>query len=184
MRTRSFVLLVVAAAVPSLARAQSHGSFGVGVVRNEAFAPGSQLYGAALTFGGSMSLRLSGAVLPERREGGLADTVSLRGWMADADLVLSLSHNRWSDHGGLSIHPYAFIGVGEMRMRDRYSDITDKWNSWSYGGGAAVPVMSWFAVTGDARYRRAWERESAAYSLRDFPRGWEYRLGVAVGGGR
>ena len=184
MRTVLAIATMLAIAAPATASAQSHGSLGLGVVRNEALAPGSQLYGASLTVGGAMGIRLSGAILPQRTEGGLADTLSLRGWTADADLMLNLSRNRWSEYDGLSIHPYAFVGIGQMGMRDRFTDVAETWNSYSYGGGATVPVFSWLAVNGDARYRRPWERDqSTSFSAREFPRGWEYRLGISVGGG-
>lgn len=188
MRTTSFrtgaptlAALLLALTVATEAGAQSRGSFGVGVVRNEAFAPNSQLYGAALTFGGQMALRFSGAVLPQRSEGIGGDTIAIRGWTADADLVLRLSEPRRRYRDEFSLHPYAFIGIGEMRMRDAFSDVTDRWNSWSYGGGIGIPVFSWLHVDGDARYRRAWDRDDPSLSARSFPRGWEYRIGIAVG---
>jgi len=168
------------------ARAQGHGAVAVSMTRNEALAPGASLYGASLTFGGGLAIRLSGALLPERRDGGYVDTVSVRGWTADADLVLNLSRSPWSrSYDGPSVNPYAFIGVGEMAMRDRFTEREDRWRGYSYGGGAALPVLAWLAVHADGRYRRAWDGEDRATPItRAYPRGWEYRFGIAVGGGR
>jgi cell wall-associated NlpC family hydrolase len=168
--------------LPTALAAQSRSTVELFVGQNEALLPSTALYGAGLTTGGPLGIRLSGALAlggagtDASYDAGTASGV--RGFAADADLVLStdlLGGAILGGMGGVGARPYLFGGVGALGRQ--------RWGAWergpslSYGAGTSLALGDVLALDGSARYRVPFADSSLWQSA--FPRGWEYRVGLS-----
>lgn len=107
-------------------------------------------------------------------------------WSADADLIFApvraVAPLRMLL---LGFSPYAFAGVGGYGVKPRTGADTSR-ATWSLGAGAHHDLIGALGVSGEARYRQAFNSDSG------IPRTWqeklEYRVGLTIsfggGGGR
>jgi hypothetical protein len=163
------------------AAAQSRLSAELFVARNGALAPGSSLYGLGLTFGGGpIGLRASGAASFHASTTAEGESIDVDAWTGEVDLLLQ------PGFGGvgsvLPLSPYVFGGVGRLSAGD-FDGLRRTWTGVSYGAGLLVPLARTLGVTAEGRYRlpvsEALDESGAAFES-SFPRGWEYRFGVAI----
>lgn len=99
-------------------------------------------------------------------------------WATDADLVLGPVNSRVTT----GILPYAFAGLG-MQRSTKTGAFTDVIRTWSYGGGAQIPLGSVLSVSAETRLRQL--ASSATSSDSQFVRNPEIRVGLSLrfGGG-
>jgi cell wall-associated NlpC family hydrolase len=117
---------------------------------------------------------------------GSATTASPRAatrWNADADIILPDNFFGLGALFGGALHPYGFAGVG-ARSVSSSPTFGDATKTWSYGGGASVPLGPTLSLQAEARTRTA--LGIAPVSGGEFIPGTEFRVGLdfRFGGGR
>lgn len=125
---------------------------------------------------------------PSRRGGDYYDNTamfpSIGAWTADADLIFAPVRAIGPLRALLlGFSPYAFAGVGGYGARPVNAPDTTH-ATWSVGAGAHHELLGWLGLGAEARYRRPFNSDSAA-----FGQTWrdklEYRVGLTVSfGGR
>ena len=178
---RIAVPVIAAALLPVAAAAQSSTVVTPFAARNGALDDPANLLGLSVAsysgvigyrFGGAFDLRmLSGGLRPEDR----------RAWTADVDLVLSPS--RTPVVGALlgSFLPTLFAGVGAQGFHRPEGD-DETTPVLSYGVGASTGIIPGLRLETEARRRVPTALDGGGVSDA-FPRGWEYRVGIALGFG-
>jgi cell wall-associated NlpC family hydrolase len=134
-------------------------------------------------YGGPVGVRLSGAMeagaTPLGPVFGRERTDGVDAWSGDVDMVVD-GAAMGLRVGGLE--PVAFAGVGAhgLRLAD---GSTAAIPTWSYGLGASLPLTSWLAIDGEARYRMPHESDPDQLPA-GVAGGWELRTGLSVRLGR
>ena len=182
--------LVLSATAPSAAAGQLSAAV-VGHVGRSAAAPGSAMIDVAAEVGqGPLALRagvgMDAAGTPFAPMLSAAEGSS-GVWTADADVGLAMGRLPLLDVLVGRWHPTAFIGLGvagvSTAAQPDGTDGTSVVPTWSWGGRAGVPLLSWLSIEGEARRRQTLDDVSPAdYPVHDE---WEYRVGLALrfGGG-
>jgi len=187
------VRIVVAALVGlvvSRAQAQSRFELSPFASRNSSLEGSPTLLGAALTsyggrLGGIFGLRFGGAYDVRSLTSSSTNTDTERGWVADADAVLSPA--RFPVIGPLlgGFLPTLFSRIGVEGLR-RTNGTGGQSVVASYGLGVARTLGS-FAFETEARHRRPinWSGSSSdgSVALPTTRTGWEYRIGFSIGFG-
>jgi hypothetical protein len=176
---RTGVLLAVAA---SSAAAQTRLSTDLFFARNNTLASGTPLYGLGLgLFGGPLGLRGSGAMAFRTEVVDRAEVVKIGAWTAEVDLILQPAL-LGGERSVFAFAPYVFGGVGRISGIE-VDGARSHWTGASYGAGVSVPLTRALGVSGEGRYRlplaEALDENSMGID-RSFPRGWEYRFGLAI----
>jgi len=161
--------------------AQSLGRVELYVGHNDALAAVPYLFGGGVSVGGGpVGLRLSGALATKSgTSNSLAQTqtVSLRAWTADADLLFSTNNWRGIPLGAISgVSPYVLLGVGgQTTVPDSVARTAA---TWSYGAGAAIAMGAGFQLDLEARLRQSasWLAATPAPAFRAS----EYRVGLSI----
>jgi hypothetical protein len=182
----------LSAALPVAAVAQARPSVDLFLLQNDLLSGTGPMYGLGFGTGGTIGVRLSGAVgvgqrydaYDEYDDGGSG----IASFGADADLVLSVGDllstagpRRGSGRAGVA--PYAFAGLGVVgrRLEGGYSIDGASWErgpSASVGGGVRTSLGDVLGLDASARYRMPFADSSSWVG--EFPRGWEYRVGLAL----
>jgi cell wall-associated NlpC family hydrolase len=185
------VIAVLAVLAVSRAQAQSRFELSPFASRNSSLEGSPVLFGAALTsyggrLGGIFGLRFGGAY--DVRSLGSSSTASTteRGWVADADAVISPA--RFPVIGPLlgGFLPTFFSGIGGEGLR-RTDGTGGQSLVGSYGVGVARSLGS-ISFETEARHRTPlnWSGSSSAGTTVPIPTtrtGWEYRIGFSIGFG-
>jgi hypothetical protein len=178
-------LAVVTVAVPT--RAQSRFELSPFASRNASLDGSPILVGAALTtygnrLGGILGMRFGGAYDIRSFAGASASTDAQRGWVADADAVISPA--RLPVIGPIlgGFLPTVFSGLGVEGIR-RTDGAGGQSLVTSYGAGVSR-TLGGFSFETEAR-RRVPITLGGSSSETDpvTRRGWEYRLGISIGFG-
>jgi len=187
------VRIVVAALVGlvvSRAQAQSRFELSPFASRNSSLEGSPTLLGAALTsyggrLGGIFGLRFGGAYDVRSLTSSSTNTDTERGWVADADAVLSPA--RFPVIGPLlgGFLPTFFSGIGVEGLR-RTNGTGGQSVVGSYGLGVARTLGS-IAFETEARHRTPinWSGSSSdgSVAVPTTRTGWEYRIGFSIGFG-
>ncbi|HXG73142.1 MAG TPA: C40 family peptidase [Gemmatimonadaceae bacterium] len=99
-------------------------------------------------------------------------------WATDADLLVGPVNSRATT----GVLPYAFAGLGMQNSTETGASGVPI-RTWSYGGGARMPLGSVLSLSAEARLRRL--ASSATFSDSQFVRNPEIRVGLSLrfGGG-
>jgi cell wall-associated NlpC family hydrolase len=184
------VVTVLVGLVVSRAQAQSRFELSPFASRNSSLEGSPTLVGAALTsyggrLGGIFGLRFGGAYDLRSLTSSSTSTDTERGWVADADAVLSPA--RFPVIGPLlgGFLPTFFSGIGVEGLR-RTDGTGGQSVVGSYGLGVARTLGS-IAFETEARHRRPinWSGSSSGGSAQvpTTRTGWEYRIGFSIGFG-
>ncbi|HYD52707.1 MAG TPA: C40 family peptidase [Gemmatimonadaceae bacterium] len=180
----------LSAALPVAAAAQARPSLDLFLLQNDALAGSGPLYGLGFGTGGTIGLRVSGAVGFGRQQVEFddIDQSGVTAFGADADLVLSVGDlvGGWGAPRGRTrsgVAPYAFAGLGIVgrRLDGSYGYDGESWErgpSASFGGGVKTFLGDVLGLDASARYRTAVADSSRWVDA--FPRGWEYRVGLSL----
>jgi hypothetical protein len=182
------VCATLLAAIASPALAQSRYELSPFASRNGSLDGSPTLVGAALTtyggrLGGILGMRFGGAYDIRALSSSTTDANTERGWVGDADAVISPA--RFPVIGPLlgGFLPTFFSGIGVEGMR-RSDGTGGQSIVTSYGVGVTRSVGGFMSVETEARRRTpvSWTGSSndADAVTR---RGWEYRLGFSIGFG-
>jgi len=186
---RPVVALLIGFAV-SRAQAQSRFELSPFASRNSSLEGSPTLLGAALTsyggrLGGIFGLRFGGAYDIRALTSSSTSTDAERGWVADADAVLSPA--RFPVIGPLlrGFLPTFFSGIGVEGLR-RTDGTGGQSLVGSYGIGVA-PTLGSIAFETEARHRTPinWTGSSSdgSVAVPTTRTGWEYRIGFSIGFG-
>jgi len=144
------------------------------------------LVGAGLTaygnsLGGILGMRFDGAYDIRSFAGGATATDTERGWVADADAVISPA--RFPVIGPLlgGFLPTVFSGIGVEGLR-RTDGTGGQSLVTSYGAGVSR-TLGGFAFETEARRRIPVSLGGSSTETPITTRGWEYRIGVSIGFG-
>ena len=182
--------MAVVAGVSSLpiatASAQSRYELSPFASRNGSLDGSPILVGAGLTaygrsLGGILGMRFGGAYDIRSFAGGSSTTDSERGWVADADAVISPA--RFPVIGPLlgGFLPTVFSGIGVEGLR-RTDGTGGQSVVTSYGAGVSR-TLGGFAFETEARRRIPVSLGGSSAETPIAKRGWEYRIGVSIGFG-
>lgn len=172
--------LTASLVLPAHAAAQATGFGGEIFWAHTTSLPGSPgLGGFAATFqSGGVGVRMSGALSQRYDALGTMDTP----WMADADLFINsgaLGQVVGIALGGFA--PTGFVGVGQQGVRDANGS-TSTVSTFSYGGGASVPLFAGLRIAAEVRQRRAISPLPETMP-EGMGTGRELRLSLTFGGG-
>ncbi len=184
------VVTALVGLVVSRAQAQSRFELSPFASRNSSLEGSPTLLGAALTsyggrLGGIFGLRFGGAYDVRSLTSSSTNTDTERGWVADADAVLSPA--RFPVIGPLlgGFLPTFFSGIGVEGLR-RTNGTGGQSVVGSYGLGVARTLGS-IAFETEARHRTPinWSGSSSdgSVALPTTRTGWEYRIGFSIGFG-
>lgn len=185
---RSFAIfgLIAPFALPAPLRAQAESGAQIFTSIDNSFPGGSGIGGFGVSLGngaialrGSFGLGLSGLSSPSSS----TSSSSSRKWIGDADIVIGNNFGGLSAIFGGAVEPYAFAGIGAHSGAASPS-LESAVTTWSYGGGATVPLSGSLGISAEARQRNQLGSAYAAPS--DFVSGTEYRVGISFrfGSGR
>ena len=189
LRSRS-ILAVLIAIVVSPAQAQSRFELSPFASRNSSLEGSPVLLGASLTsyggrLGGMFGLRFGGAYDARSIASSSTSGTTERGWVADADAVISPA--RFPVIGPLlgGFLPTFFSGIGAEGLR-RTDGTGGQSVVGSYGIGVARSLGSLSFET-EARHRTpiSWTGSSSGgtAAIPTTRTGWEYRIGFSIGFG-
>ena len=189
-RLNALAVMAVVAGVSSLpiatASAQSRYELSPFASRNGSLDGSPILVGAGLTaygssLGGILGMRFGGAYDIRSFAGGSSTTDSERGWVADADAVISPA--RFPVIGPLlgGFLPTVFSGIGVEGLR-RTDGTGSQSVVTSYGAGVSR-TLGGFAFETEARRRIPVSLGGSSAETPIAKRGWEYRIGVSIGFG-
>ena len=189
-RLNALAVMAVFAGVSSLpiatASAQSRYELSPFASRNGSLDGSPILVGAGLTrygssLGGILGMRFGGAYDIRSFAGGSNTTDWERGWVADADAVISPA--RFPVIGPLlgGFLPTVFSGIGVEGLR-RADGTGGQSVVTSYGAGVSR-TLGGFAFETEARRRVPVSLGGASAETAIAKRGWEYRIGVSIGFG-
>lgn len=172
--------LIVGAVAPAMLPAQSSASYGGEVfwahTTSLPGAPGLGGFAATIQAGG-IGVR-AGAALNRRYDAyGVADMP----WTVDGDLFIdsgALGQVIGIALGGFS--PVGFVGVGQQGITDSEGRTTSV-PTYSYGGGASLPLFAGLRVSAELRQRRAFASTSG-FAPAGMGTGRELRLALTFGG--
>jgi hypothetical protein len=178
---------VVLSALPiATASAQSRYELSPFASRNGSLDGSPILVGAGLTaygrsLGGILGMRFGGAYDIRSFAGGRNTTDFERGWVADADAVISPA--RFPVIGPLlgGFLPSVFSGIGVEGLR-RADGTGGQTVVTSYGAGVSR-TLGGFAFETEARRRIPVSLGGSSAETPIAKRGWEYRIGVSIGFG-
>ena len=170
------------------AQAQSRYVLSPFAARNGSLDGTPTLVGAALTtygrsLGGIAGMRLGGAYDVRSLSGATSTADAERGWVVDADAVLSPA--RFPVIGPLlgGFLPTVFTGIGAEGIR-RTDGTGGQSIVTSYGAGVTRTIGGMLSIETEARRRVPVSWSGAASDANAVARrGWEYRLGVSIGFG-
>jgi len=179
--------LAAIAAVPvTSANAQSRFELSPFASRNTSLDGSPILVGAGLTrygnaLGGILGMRLDGAYDVRSFAGARTGVDTERGWVADADAVVSPS--RFPVIGPLlgGFLPTVFSGIGVEGLR-RSDGTGGQSVVTSYGAGVSR-TLGGFSFETEARRRVPVSLGGSSTETPIAKRGWEYRIGVSIGFG-
>ena len=179
--------LAAVAAVPvTTATAQSRFELSPFASRNGSLDGSPILVGAGLTtygssLGGILGMRLGGAYDIRSFAGGGTTADAERGWVADADAVISPA--RFPVIGPLlgGFLPTVFSGIGVEGLR-RNDGTGGQSVVTSYGAGVSR-TLGGFSFETEARRRVPVSLGGSSTETPITKRGWEYRIGVSIGFG-
>lgn len=186
--SRTIVATLVAASA-SRAEAQSRYLLSPFASLNHSLEGTPTLVGASLTsysgsLGGILGMRFGGAYDVRALGSSATATNTERGWVVDADAVISPA--RLPVIGPLlgGFLPTVFSGLGVEGLR-RSDGTGGQSLVGSYGAGVTRTIGGLFAVETELRHRVPlnWSGGSANDPAAITRRGWEYRLGVSIGFG-
>lgn len=181
-----FVLFLL---VFSVAEGRSQVSLSAFASRNQALAGSAGMYGVGLAgYSGFVGLRVTGAT----SEAGSLFTASAdsaygraRAWTADADLLIEPARGLpelAAALGGFRVG--GLVGLGAQGMRDA-TGRSRTMPVASYGGMLSRPLGGTLVLESEARMRTPLRSGPSPSTVDEFPRGWEYRVGLALSfGGR
>ena len=186
--SRSFAIfaLIAPSALPATLKAQAESGAQIFTSIDNSFPGGAGLAGFGISLGnGAIGVRGSFGVGLSGFSSSNTSTASSspRQWVGDGDVVIGNNFGALSGIFGGALEPYAFAGIGAHSSSASPSFATAT-KTWSYGGGATVPLSSSLAISGEARQRNA--LGGSSISPADFVSGTEYRVGVSFhfGSGR
>jgi cell wall-associated NlpC family hydrolase len=187
---RGSIVLVLTAVCASAAAAQSRYELSPFASRNGSLDGTPTLVGATLTtysgrLGGIFGMRFGGGYDIRALTSSADATNTERGWVADADAVISPA--RFPVIGPLlgGFLPTVFTGFGAEGIR-RSDGTGGQGFVTSYGAGVSRTLGGLLSVETEARRRMpvSWNGSSDDENAIT-RRGWEYRLGISIGfGGR
>jgi cell wall-associated NlpC family hydrolase len=184
---RFFAILSLIApwTLPHVSLAQGSSGAQLFTSYDNSFPGGNGVAGFGLTLGSATaavrgSFGLSMSARPTSTAGGPKQATR---WNADGDIVLPDSFFGLGQLFGGAFHPYGFAGVG-ARSITTSPTFTDAVKTWSYGGGASVPLGPTLSLQAEARTRSA--LGIAPVNAGEFVAGTEFRVGLdfRFGGGR
>lgn len=177
----AIISLIVPLTLPIEVHAQGSSGVQLFTSYDNSFPGGNGLAGFGLTLGagslavrGSFGLSMSSfsATGPSAGAGG---TRSPAIWNGDADIVLPDNFFGLGSLFGGAFHPYGFAGIG-ARSVAASPTFSDAVKTWSYGGGASVPLGPALSFMGEVRTRTA--IGLTPVSATDFVPGTEFRVGL------
>jgi cell wall-associated NlpC family hydrolase len=149
--------------------------------------PGDGMAGFGLSLGtGSLALRgsfgLSYSTFSTATDPAVPKEPSR--WTGDADLVIPDGFFGLSSLFGGALHPYGFVGIGARSIASSPT-VDDATKTWSYGGGASIPLGSALSIQGEVRTRTQLGTNILT-TPGDFTGGTEFRVGLdfKLGSGR
>jgi hypothetical protein len=147
--------------------------------------PGDGMAGFGLSLGGgSVALRtsfgLSYSTFSMARDSASPKQPSR--WTGDVDLIIPDSFFGLGSLLGGALHPYGFVGIGARSIASSPT-FGDAAKTWSYGGGASIPLGAAVSIQGEMRNRTP--LTSNILSTPEFSGGREFRVGLdfRLGGG-
>lgn len=178
---RFLPVALLALAVPAAVHAQSAADLGGEIfwahTTSLPGSPGMGGFGLTMAAGG-VGVRASGA-LSQRYDA--YGTRSDLPWSADLDLFInSAALGQVIGVAMGSFMPVGFVGIGQQGVSVPGEPMQSV-SSFSYGGGASVPLFAGLRLAAELRQRRALGAD-AAYAMAGMGTGREIRVGLTFGG--